>query len=188
MDKNIKIGIVGAGIQGVSNALFLQKKGFNVTIFDRENPGAQEAFFGNAGHFSPYAVLKFNRPDILKDVPKMLFSSYGPLSLKWNYVFKLIPWFLHYVKKCNKKSMLHTAKYMNQICSYADESYEEIFKEINITNLVDKKGIIYVWSNKNLKKRELEIKVRNDLGIKQKLLTKKEILNLEKKYLDSIND
>jgi D-amino-acid dehydrogenase len=34
MSKNIKIGIAGAGIQGVSNALFLQKKGFDVTIFD----------------------------------------------------------------------------------------------------------------------------------------------------------
>jgi len=33
MNKNLKVGIVGAGIQGVSNALFLQKKGFNVTIF-----------------------------------------------------------------------------------------------------------------------------------------------------------
>ena len=176
------VGIIGSGIQGVCTGLQLIKKGIPVTIFDRHDPLSSEykpASYGNAGHFSPYAVLKFNRPDILKDVPKMLFSSYGPLSLKWNYVFKLIPWFLHYVKKCNKKSMLHTAKYMNQICSYADESYEEIFKEINITNLVDKKGIIYVWSNKNLKKRELEIKVRNDLGIKQKLLTKKEILNLE---------
>ena len=37
MEKNLKIGIVGAGIQGISNALFLQKKGFNVTIFDRDN-------------------------------------------------------------------------------------------------------------------------------------------------------
>ena len=26
MNKNIKVGIVGAGIQGISNALFLQKK------------------------------------------------------------------------------------------------------------------------------------------------------------------
>ena len=49
MNKNIKVGIVGAGIQGVSNALFLQKKGFNVTIFDRDNPGAQAASYGNAG-------------------------------------------------------------------------------------------------------------------------------------------
>ena len=176
------VGIVGSGIQGVCIGLQLIKKGIPVTLFDRHDPLSSEykaASYGNAGHFSPYAVLKFNRPDILKDVPKMLFSSYGPLSLKWNYVLKLIPWFLHYVKNCNKKSMLHTAKYMNQICSYADESYEEIFREINITNLVDKKGIIYVWSNKNLKRRELEIKVRNDLGIKQKLLTQKEILNLE---------
>ena len=42
MNKNIKVGIVGAGIQGVSNALFLQKKGFNVTIFDRDNPGRKQ--------------------------------------------------------------------------------------------------------------------------------------------------
>ena len=42
MNKNIKVGIIGAGIQGVSNALFLQKKGFNVTIFDRDNPGSQQ--------------------------------------------------------------------------------------------------------------------------------------------------
>ena len=30
MNKNIKVGIIGAGIQGVSNALFLQKKGFKI--------------------------------------------------------------------------------------------------------------------------------------------------------------
>ena len=32
MSYNFKIGIVGAGIQGISNALFLQKKRFDVTI------------------------------------------------------------------------------------------------------------------------------------------------------------
>ena len=50
---------------------------------------------------------------------------------------------------------------------------------IRDSNLVEKKGIIYVWTNKNLKSRELEIKVRKDLGIEQKLLTQKEILELE---------
>ena len=36
---NLKIGIVGGGIQGVCNALFLQKKGFQITLFDRDEPG-----------------------------------------------------------------------------------------------------------------------------------------------------
>ncbi len=176
------VGIIGSGIQGVCIGLQLIKKGIPVTIFDRLDPlslNFKSASYGNAGHFSPYAVLQFNRTDILSDVPKMLFSSYGPLALKWNYVLKMIPWFSNYLKNCNKKSMLHTAKYMHQILSLSNDAYEEIFKEIDTTNLIEKKGIIYVWTKKNLKSRELEIKVRDDLGIRQKLLTQKEILELE---------
>ena len=178
------VGIIGSGIQGVCVGLQLIKKGIPVTIFDRHDPLSSEykaASYGNAGHFSPYAVLQFNRPDVLYDVPKMLFSSNGPLALKWNYIPKMIPWFLNYLKKCNKKSALHTAKYMHQILNLSNDAYEDIFKEIDTTNLVEKKGIIYVWTNKNLKSRKFEIKVRNDLGIEQKLLTQKEILELEPK-------
>jgi D-hydroxyproline dehydrogenase len=176
------VGIIGSGIQGVCVGLQLIKKGIPVTIFDRHDPLSLEfksASYGNAGHFSPYAVLQFNRPDVLYDVPKMLISSYGPLALKWSYLPKMIPWFLNYLKNCNKQSALHTAKYMHQILNLSNDAYEELFKEINTTNLVEKKGIIYVWTNKNLKSREFEIKVRNDLGIEQKLLNQKEILELE---------
>ena len=75
--------------------------------------------------------------------------------------------------------MLHTAKYMHQILSLSNDAYEEIFQEINVDGLVEKKGIIYVWTNKNLKSRKLEIKVRDELGVRQKLLTREEILKLE---------
>ena len=63
-EKILKVGIVGAGIQGVCNALFLQKKGYHVTIFDRDEPG-NSASYGNAGHFSPYAAIPVNRPDLI---------------------------------------------------------------------------------------------------------------------------
>ena len=82
MNKLLNVGIIGAGIQGISNALFLQKKGFKVTIFDRDDPGSPVASYGNAGHFSPYASVPLNRPDVLTDVPAMLLSSSGPLALK----------------------------------------------------------------------------------------------------------
>jgi len=68
---------------------------------------------------------------------------------------------------------------MHQILNLSMDAYEEIFKEVDMTGLVEKKGIIYIWTNQNLKSRNLEIKVRNDLGIKQKLLSQKEILDLE---------
>ena len=179
MEKNLKIGIVGAGIQGISNALFLQKKGFSVTIFDRDEPGSPAASYGNAGHFSPYASVPINRPDVLTDVPAMLLSTTGPLALKWNYVPKMMPWFLQFIRNCTTKRMMHTAKNMHQILDLALPAYDELFDEIELGGLVEKKGILYIWNDQSLKSRELEIKVRNELGVDQQVVTPKEIHDLE---------
>jgi len=177
--KKIRIGIIGAGIQGVCSALFLQKKGYEIILFDREEPGSFTASYGNAGHFSPYASIPLNRPDILSDIPAMLLSSTGPLALKWNYIPKMIPWFLKFIKSCSKKNMMHTAKYMHQILDLALPAYDELFEEIDLSGLVENKGIMYIWNDQNLKSRELEIKIRDEIGAEQQLLNKKEIHDLE---------
>ena len=173
------VAVIGAGIQGVCVGLNLIKKGFKVTIVDRDEPGKNSASYGNAGHFSPYASLSMNRPDILADVPAMLLSATGPLALRWNYVPKMIPWFLKFIKNCTKKKMMHTAKYMHQILDLALPAYDELFQEIDISGLVESRGIIYFWTDKDLKSRELEINVRKELGVEQKLLKPHEIHDLE---------
>ena len=178
MQRKKKIGIIGAGIQGVCNALFLQKKGYEVTIFDKYEPGSS-ASYGNAGHFSPYASVPLNRPDVLSDVPSMLLSTRGPLALKWNYVYKMLPWFYSFVKNCRENKMMHTAKYMHQILDLSLPAFDELFEEINLDGLIEHKGIMYVWTNKSQKSRNLEINLRNNLGVKQRLLSPKEIHDLE---------
>ena len=177
MSKN-EVAIVGAGIQGVCNALFLQKKGIDVTLFDKDEPGCS-ASYGNAGHFSPYASLQLNRSDVLSDVPAMLLSSRGPLALKWNYFVKMIPWFSKYIMSCSKKKMMHTAKYMHQILDISLDAYDELFADINLDGLVEKKGIMYVWEKKGIKSRKIEIDIRDKLGVKQKILNPKEVHDLE---------
>ena len=178
MSNNLKIGIIGAGIQGVCAALFLQKKGLQVTLFDRNEPG-NAASYGNAGHFSPYASVPLNRPDILTDVPSMLISSRGPLALKWNYSYRMLPWFLKFILNCSRKKMMHTAKYMHQILDLSLPAFDELFENVDLNGLIENKGIMYVWEKQNLKSRELEINLRNYLGVKQKILSPKEIHDLE---------
>ena len=179
MDNNLKVGIVGAGIQGVCSALFLQKKGYQVTLFDRDEPGGNSASYGNAGHFSPYASVPLNRTDVLTDVPAMLLSSRGPLALKWNYVSKMIPWFLKFLLNCRKEKMMHTAKNMHQILNQSLPAFDELFENIDLEGLVENKGVLYIWTDQNLKSRELENKIREELGVKQQLLNPKEIHDLE---------
>ena len=179
MENNkVKIAVIGAGIQGVCNALFLQKKGFKVTLFDRDEPG-NSASYGNAGHFSPYSSVPLNRPDVITDVPAMLLSSRGPLALKWNYVYKMIPWFLRFLLNCSERKMMHTAKNMHQILNLSLSAFDELFEAIDLNGLVENKGVLYVWNDKNLKSRELEIKIREELGVKQQILTPKDIHDLE---------
>ena len=179
MENNkVKIAVIGAGIQGVCNALFLQKKGFKVTLFDRDEPG-NSATYGNAGHFSPYASVPLNRPDVIADIPAMLASSRGPLALKWNYVHKMIPWFLRFLLNCSERKMMHTAKNMHQILDLSLSAFDELFEAIDLNGLVENKGVLYVWNDKNLKSRELEIKIREELGVKQQILTPKDIHDLE---------
>ena len=173
------VGVIGAGIQGICISINLIKKGFKVTLLDRDEPGESSASYGNAGHFSPYASVPINRPDILTDVPSMLLNSTGPLAVKWNYAYKMIPWFLKFIKNCSRKNMMHTATYMHQILDIALPAYDELFEDIDVSELIENKGIIYFWTNKDLKSRDLEINIRKELGVKQQLLTPHEIHDLE---------
>merc|ERR1711964_565487 len=68
---------------------------------------------------------------------------------------------------------------MHQILNLALSAYDELFNDIDISGLIESKGIIYFWTNKDLKSRELEINIRKELGVKQQLLTPHEIHDLE---------
>ncbi len=58
MEKNLKIGIVGAGIQGISNALFLQKKGFSVTQGPVATKGNCREFVSNVAVGKEFRKLR----------------------------------------------------------------------------------------------------------------------------------
>ena len=77
------VGVIGAGIQGVCISLFLIKKGFKVTLIDRDDPGKDSASYGNAGHFSPYATVPTTlNPCSIGVIPKPLFKNITGLDNK----------------------------------------------------------------------------------------------------------
>ena len=69
--------------------------------------------------------------------------------------------------------MMHTAKYMHQILDLSLPAYDELFDDIDVNGLIENKGILYVWNDQNLKSRKLEIKIRDELGVKQSFKQKR---------------
>ena len=113
-----KISILGSGIIGLCSGYHLLKKGYEVTFYDRDEPGSG-ASYGNAGSFSDYGAVALNQPSVIKNLPKYLFGSFSPLSIKFNYLLKILPWAFQFLKNCNQKSMRNTAEKMNDLLDFS---------------------------------------------------------------------
>ena len=78
-EKNVII--IGAGIVGISSALYLLRRGSKVTLIDKNFKG-QPASYGNASWLSGPSITPVVMPGMIKKIPKMLFSKDGPLFLR----------------------------------------------------------------------------------------------------------
>ncbi len=65
MDEKSAV-VIGAGMVGVSCALYLQRAGHRVTLIDAHAPGSQTSF-GNAATFA--SCIPVNHPKLLKNLP-----------------------------------------------------------------------------------------------------------------------
>jgi len=52
-DTLMRVLILGSGVVGVTSAYYLAKKGFDVTVIDRQPGVCMETSFANAGQISP---------------------------------------------------------------------------------------------------------------------------------------
>ena len=75
------IVIIGAGIVGVSAALWLQRAGRDVILVDRAGPG-EGTSYGNGGVLASCSVVPVTVPGLLRKAPGMLFDPDQPLFLR----------------------------------------------------------------------------------------------------------
>ena len=95
-----RVAIIGAGIVGVSTALWLQRDGHEVTLIDRKGP-AEGTSYGNGGVLASCAMVPVTGPGLIRKAPGMLISRDQPLFIKWGYLPKLMPWLVKYLKNAN---------------------------------------------------------------------------------------
>ncbi len=106
MTRSGAIAVIGAGIVGVSCALHLQRAGFNVTLVDRLEPGDATSF-GNAGVLASHGMVPAATPGIVAKIPKMLLDPMGPLSLRWPYAARMLPWFWQFLRNASPDRIEH---------------------------------------------------------------------------------
>lgn len=101
--------VIGAGICGVSTAIWLRRAGHRVTLIDRAAPGAG-ASYGNAGLMAQWALVPVSTPGLIRTGLKYLADPGSPLFLQWRRLPEMLPWLAQFSRRANDRDTRHTAQ------------------------------------------------------------------------------
>lgn len=169
------IVVVGAGIVGISTALWLQRAGHAVTIIDKEGPAAG-ASYGNAGVMATCSVVPVTVPGLIQKTPKLLFGSNQPLFLRWSYLPKLLPFLNKYLRHTNTESVERIAAGLNQLLHDTPDQHFDLAEGTPAEAFIERGNYLFVYDNKAAYEAESYTwSVRRKLGLDGEELDENEL-------------
>ena len=136
--------VIGAGIVGMSTALYLQRDGHAVTVIDPGEPG-QQTSYGNACSISTSSVLPTAMPGLLRKLPRMLFDSSGPLDVRWRYLPRLAPFLLEFLRNTTVARLEANTRALSQLVQQSMDAYLELTALADARSFLRRNGALKVY-------------------------------------------
>jgi glycine/D-amino acid oxidase-like deaminating enzyme len=183
--SELTVTIIGAGVVGLSTALWLQRKGCDVTLLDPTPPLPGVSFrnaasFGNASTVAPSGIFPSASPGILRDVPGMLMRSDGPLSLYWRDLLDLAPWLAAFLSTSLRRRQDGIISALGSLMRVLEEGNAPLMAEVGHVRLVKGKGSIHLYRTEEEASRARTSNERRLAeGVEATYLTRDDIAGLE---------
>lgn len=168
--------ILGAGVAGLSSALYLRRDGWEVTVLDPLGP-AGGASFGNAGLLSPETVVPAALPGMLRKVPGWLRDPLGPLTIRRSYAARVAPWLLRWIAESRMDRVEANAAALKALHGPSLTVWREMLGEAAYRDLIRPTGQVQVWDGPSTT-AEVEATLRARHGIRAEALGADEIRQL----------
>ena len=135
--------VIGAGIVGVCSALELLRRGWQVTLVDRLDPG-EACSFGNAGILAAQAVVPVAMPGIARDAPSMLLDPEGPLVIRWGSLPWTARWLWKFQQAANLPQVNRAADALKALNGTSLELHEALSRQAGVPELVRPTRYLYI--------------------------------------------
>ncbi|TCT02089.1 NAD(P)/FAD-dependent oxidoreductase [Paralcaligenes ureilyticus] len=171
--------VVGGGIVGVCTAYELRKRGADVLLIDRGEPG-RGCSFGNSGALSPSSVVPLAMPGVLAAVPGMLGDADGPLYLPWRYLPRALPWLARFVWSARSAPVEAAATRLAALHESAVQRHVALAREVGVPELILQRGHLHLYPDERaLSKDAAGWRLRKEHGFQFERLDRDGILALE---------
>ena len=179
MNTEKSVLVLGAGIVGTSTALHLQKRGWQVTLIDRREPGL-ETSFGNAGVIERDDFLPLTIP---RDIRKLVLLArnresefrYDPLHMP-----RMTLWLMQLFRAGSTKAVDHYAHVINEIQSRAGQEHLELANIAGVSHLIQSKGWYRLYrSERSFQTSIEEQKYADKFGALYEVVTPRDMTDIE---------
>ena len=141
-----RVVVVGAGVVGMCCARALQRRGFAVTVLDPVPPG-ESTSSGNAGILAPEAVAPIAMPGVMRQIPKWLLDPLGPLTIRWWYLPRILPWLLRLLANTRPARIERIAAALHALNRPLIDAHRALLGAGDFARLVRTDGLLYAYES-----------------------------------------
>jgi D-amino-acid dehydrogenase len=171
--------VIGAGIVGVSTALYLQRDGHRVSLIDYRPPG-EGASFGNAAVIAAASCEPVAMPGILGRVPGMLMDPLGPLAIRWSYLPRLAPWLLGFVAASRPSRVEPISIALRELSLRCLDAYRPLAAAAGVSEMIRDTGWLSVYKTESaFAHAASELALQRRRGVKLEILDREQIRQFE---------
>lgn len=177
----MQVLVLGSGAVGTSLAYYLAKKGFKVTVVDRQDGAGLETSYGNAGQISPGYASPWAAPGIpLKAMKWLMQSKHAPLAIRPTSSMKQYKWMWDLLMNCNEKSYATNKARMVRVSEYSRDCLRDLRAEIDLHYEERTLGTTQVLRTEaQLQAIQNDIAVLEEFNVPYEVLDQDGIVNVE---------
>lgn len=175
MAASIEVAVIGAGVVGLACALALADAGHEVCIIAPEDT-EDGASYGNAGVIADYAVMPVGTPDVLRNLPHLLFDRDSPLALR--PALGLAPWLVRFARESLPGRAQANARAIAALLAPTPAAWQALAAQIDGRGLLKPLGSLYLYETE-AERRAADFRPYRALGVQVEEITRAELGQLQ---------
>ena len=128
----MRVGVVGAGIIGITTAWELALDGHEVTVYEQRDSVAAETSFANAGVIAPGYVTPWSAPGMAGKVLGQLLSRHAAVRLRRGIGVATLRWLWRWWRSCDPRIYAANRERMQRLAIFSRDRLHALTQQLRL--------------------------------------------------------
>ncbi len=176
----MKVFVVGGGLLGLTTAWFLNQRGADVTVIEKNYEVGFDTSFANGGMLHASQASPWNEPGVMLMALRMIGREDSPLLIRPSALIKMLPWVWAFFKNSTLELFLQNLQKNTRLADYSFSVLNEHLSPLKLEFERSNKGILKIYKHDFEIENASRIAARgNAVNISHQVLDTDQTIHLE---------